>query len=494
MSMVRVGAVLFGLWFTYGSTSCSGGGGGGSNRSATPTLPAPTKTATVRPTPAAALSLSGVFPLIGSGDGGTPVVIEGAGFADGGPVEVFFGEAPATNVIVIDDRKLSALIPPGERGSAVSVEASSAKGTDRLDGAFRYGGGGASSTLAIELTGEPSVAFDQSIGTTTVVLDYLVRDSEGDLLDESDLDVRMFVNDQELGAGGPFGESVLDSDAQQLDLSVFIELVLDASFSLEQFDPPQFDSMLKAAENLVSEGTDIWRDRGGSFDWSVVWFDELLSQPDPDHLRSFRIGNIPQPAPGNFTKLYSAVSNALEVSASRFAEGVAAGERDRHVLVVFTDGLDNLSSFDNPDVRLEGQLRNGDPYPRIGWRATGLDDVLAEIGSHPRYPTNLTVHTIALGRNCAGGGQGEPCFDEQALRDVAQVGFGQLLVSPRDVDDLFDQIRREFTELQSSGAVMALPPGDYEFRLLAESRNGRASGEVRFRFRVGTDGAELISF
>jgi hypothetical protein len=436
--------------------------------------------------------VSSVFPAVGSPRGGTAVVIEGAGFSDGGPVDVVFGDAPALNVIVVDDTKVSAVSPPGEAGSAVPVQVSSGKGSDGLAVAFRYGGGGDDSALVIELSGEPSVSFDGSIGTTTVVLDYLARDSEGNLLDQSDLNVTMFVNDEQLGTGR-FSESVLGREAQELDLSVYVQLVLDASFSLEQFDPPQFSSMLKAAENLVDDGEQIWRNRGGSFDWNVVWFDELISRPDPAHLRSFRIGNIPEPEPGNFTKLYSAISNALELSRAELDAGVAAGPRDRHVVVVFTDGLDNLSSFANPEVHLEGRLRNGDPYPRIGWRATDLGDVLAEIGDHPRYPTNLTVHTIALGRGCADGQSG-PCFDEQALTDIAQVGFGQRLASTRNVDDLFNQIQKEFTELQSSGAVMALGPGEYEFRLVAETRNHHANGEVRFRFRVGTSGAEIVSF
>ena len=490
--MVPTGAGVVALACVLGLAGC-GGGGGGSHAAQTPTLAPPTPTATARPTPADQLSVSAVFPAIGSGNGGTAVVIEGAGFSDGGPVQVVFGDSPATNVLVVDDTKVSAVSPAGEPGTAVSVQVSSSKGNDALIGAFRYGGGGDASALDVELSGEPSVSFDASIGTTTVVLDYLARDSEGNLLDESDLDVTMFVDDEQLGAGGRFGESVLGRDAQELDLSVYVQLVLDASFSLEQFEPPQFSSMLKGAQNVVSDGMQIWRNRGGHFDWNVVWFDELISRPDPAHLRSFRIGNIPEPEPGNFTKLYSALSNALELSRSELAQGVAAGPRDRHVLVVFTDGLDNLSSFANPEVRLEGRLRNGDPYPRIGWRATDLGDVLAEIGEHPRYPTNLTVHTIALGRSCSEQ-QGDQCFDEQALTDIAQVGFGQRLASTRNVDDLFNQIQKEFTQLQSSGAVMALAPGEYEFRLVAETQNHRASGEVRFRFRVGTSGAELISF
>ncbi len=475
---------------------CGGGGGGGGQRTATPTERPATRIPSPTPTrlPVGQLGVSRVFPPIGSAAGGTPILIEGAGFSASGGVSVMFGDGAAANVIVLNDRQISCLNPSGEGGTVVPVVVSSSQGNGTLENGFRYGGGGSAAALNLELSGQPTVSFDSAIGTTTVLLDYLVRDSDGALLDESGLNVRLYVDDEQLGVGGRFSESVLDRDAEELDLNVFVLLVLDASFSLQQLNPPQFTQMLNAAQNLVDTGTQIWRNRGGQFDWNVVWFDELISRPDPGHVRSFRIANIPVPEAGNFTKLYAAISNAVELSASLAVDGVAAGARDRHVLVTFTDGLDNLSAFDNPEVQREGRLRNGDPYPRVGWRATALDDVLGEIAQHPLYPTNLTVHSIALGTRCADGSQSGPCFDETALGDIAQVGFGQLRASPRNVDSLFDLIQREFTTLQSSGAVMALNPGEYEFRLVAERTDHRASGELRFRFRVGADSAELVSF
>jgi hypothetical protein len=453
-----------------------------------------TPTPTPTPTPGAQIRISSVFPPTGSAAGGSSVLLEGAGFSEGGPVSVTFGDNSAANVIVINDRQVSCVAPAGEAGAVVSVGASSLKGDDRLENVFRYGGGGSEDTLSVELTGEPALSFDTAIGTTTLVVDYLVRDNQGELVDESDLNIRMFIDGEQLGAGGRFGESVLDRDSEELDLSVLVLLVLDASFSLQQFDPPQFSPMLKAAEDLVDQGEQIWRNRGGAFDWNVVWFDELISRPHPDYVTRFRISNIPVPEPGNFTKLYAAISNGLEFSETLREGGIATGPRDRHVVVAFTDGLDNLSSFGNPEVQREGELRNGDPYPRVGWRATDLGDLLEEIGHHPLYPTNLTVHSIALGDSCSESQASGPCFDEHALRDIAQVGFGQLLVSSRNVSDLFDLIQKEFTNLLSSGALVALESGEYEFQLVAELRNGRASGDVRFRFRISGDSAEVVSF
>lgn len=430
-----------------------------------------------------------MFPQTGSAGGDTPVVVEGAGFSNAGPVSVLFNGIPAGNIIVLNDRSISCLTPPGTAGASVPVDVANEKGNIILVDAYRYGGGGSADQLDVELSGEPSVTFDNTIGTSTIVVDYLVRDNEGNLLDESDLEVRMYIDGEQLGVGGRFGESVLDSDSEELDLSVLVQLVLDASFSLQQFDPPQFAQMLRGAEELVQTGEEIWSDRGGTFNWSAVWFDELISRPDAALMTEFRIRDIPEPAPGNFTKLYSAVSNAIELSTDLASQGIANGPRDRHVMVVFTDGLDNLSSFNNPEVRRVGELRNGDPYPRVGWRSTGLDEVLREIAAHPLYPQNLTVHTIALGTDCATSSPEEVCFDAEALGDIAQVGFGQLLASPRNVESLFALIQREFTTLQSSGAVVALGSGEYEFRLVAEERRKGATGEISFRFRISPGSA-----
>lgn len=485
------GLVVVAFGCVLSLAGCGGGGGGG--RPPTPTPIPPTSTPRPpTPTPEAELRVSRVFPQTGSAGGNTAVVIEGAGFADAGEVAVLFNEVPADNIIVLNDRQISCLTPPGVAGAPASVEVINTKGDIILVDGYRYGGGGSPDLLDVELSGEPSLRFDSNIGTTILVVDYLVRDNDGNLLEESDLEVSMFIDNEQLGVGGRFGESILDRDSEELDLNVLVQLVLDASFSLEQFNPPQFSPMLRGAENLVDQGIRIWSDRGGAFNWSIVWFDELISRPDPALMSRFRIRNIPAPVPGNFTKLYAAISNAIELSTGLANQGVADGPRDRHVLVVFTDGLDNLSSFSNPDVRREGELRNGDPYPRVGWRATALDDVLRETARHPLYPENLTVHSIALGTECSSGNQSGACFDAQALGDIAQVGFGQLLASPRNVESLFDLIQREFTTLQSSGAVVALGSGEYEFRLIARERKGNASGEISFRFRVTTDNAEPL--
>ena len=468
-------------------------------RTSTPTATSsatvtPTHTQTPTPTPTAppGVVVSQIFPSIGSAAGGTSVVLEGSGFS-GGVNTVLFGDTPATDVIVLDDRKISCAAPVGSAGSEVGITVMNDRGTGSLDGAYRYGGSGAATALSVDLSGQPTVSLDSQIGTTTVVLDYLIRDSNGIPVDESNVNVTMFVNGIQLGSG-QFNESVLDRNSQELDFSVDVTMVLDASYSLQRFNPPQFTPMLAGAQSLVDGGTQIWQTRRGTFSSNVVWFDELISHPDPNFLKTFRIANIPAPKAGNFTKLYAAISYALNLSDTQYHQGIAAGPRDNHVIVVFTDGQDNLSSFDNAGVELQGHLKNGNPYPRIGWKATDLKAVLAEIASSPMYPEHLAVHTIALGVSCDRAPAGAACFDGPALQQIAQVGFGQQLVSPGNAIALFNQIRKEFTTLQSSGAKMALAPGDYEFRLVVQRKDRTAMGEVSFAFRVTESGAQFLAF
>lgn len=455
--------------------------------------PTATPTATpIRPTPTPVFFISSVYPPSGTARGGTAVAIEGAGFG-AGVREVRFGSAPATQLIRLTDGRLSCLTPPGTSGAGVPVTVVRDDGLPgTAAGFYQYLSTTPGSVLRIEPVGLPSVDFDRRIGTTSTVIDYLVRDGLGRPVPADEIRTQLFLDGTRLGTGG-FDETVLGGNAEELELDLFLMLVLDASFSLQQFGEPQFSTVLQSAEELVARGADIWSERAGSFQWSIVWFNELLARPDEDHLATFRITNIPQPEPGDFTKLYSAVSSGLDVSQSLRATGVAADPRDRHVAVVFTDGRDNLSAFDNPDVEETGLLTNGDPYRRFGWRSTDLDAALVEIAEHPAYPEALTLHTIALGEPCEGA-PGGTCFDRTALEQMAQVGLGRYFESLDDSSALFDQVLAEFETLRSDGARMPLPPGTYTFDLFVERTDGRASGELGFLFTVTETGAQFLSY
>jgi len=456
---------------------------------ATPATTTPTPTA-IPPTPTPAFAVTSIYPSAGSFIGGIPVAIEGVGFAAGVP-RVRFGDRDATSVVVLSDRRLSAVAPSGLAGSTVPVSVLNASGRVGTGASFRYIGGSVGRALQIEPVGLPEVSLDRRIGTTRILLDYLVRDGFGRPLSPAQYRVRLFLDGNQLGTG-MFDESVLGSDAQELELDLFLMLVLDASFSLQGSSTPRFAETLQAAENFVVRGADIWSRRPGSFDWSIVWFNELLARPDPDFTSTFRITAIPAPSAGDFTKLYGAVGAGLEVSADLRADGVASGPRSRHVVVVFTDGRDNLSGFDNLGVQEKGILSNGDPYDRFGWRSTDLTALLREIADHPAYPESLTLHTVGLGESCET--TSGTCFDREALAQMAQVGLGQQLDALDDVGGLFEEVAREFETLKSDGAIMALRPGTYAFDLVVERLDNSAVGELRFLFVVRDSGAEFLSF
>ena len=454
--------------------------------------PVPATPTPIPPTPTPPLFVSQVYPEAGGARGGDAVAIRGAGFASG-PLVVRFGDREATNLIVLGDDELSVLAPAGSAGSTVAVTVAKQGGAvGQRAASYQYLATNPGSVLRLDPVGLPFVFRDQRIGTTTVILDYVVHDGAGNPIAPDAYRTKLFLDGNLLGSG-MFDETVLGSDARELELDLFLMLVLDASFSLERFDTPQFDAMLRGAENLVLRGADIWSERAGVFDWSVLWFDALLNRPDPDFAQSFRITNIPTPEPGDFTKLYSAISAGLEVSADLRADGIASDPRDRHMVVVFTDGRDNLSSFSNPDVEEEGRLTNGDPHRRFGWRTTGLPDVLTEIAAHPAHPSQLTVHTVALGDPCSAANPSS-CVDSSALASVAQVGLGEQFSSEDDASEVFGEVLREFETLASDGALLALPPGTYTFDVVVERLDGAAVGELRFLFAVLDDSAEFLTF
>ncbi len=456
----------------------------------TPATHSPTATP-VPPTPTPPLFVSSVYPEVGPARGGDAVAISGAGFGMA-PVAVRFGDNAVSDVLVLDDNRLSVVAPPGVAGTTVAVTVERAGRVGERAGSYQYSATSAGSALRLDPVGLPFVTRDRRIGTTTVILDYVVHDGLGNPVAPEAYRTKLFLDGNLLGSG-IYDETVLGSDARELELNLFLMLVLDASFSLERFGTPQFDAMLRGAEDLVLRGADLWSRRAGAFDWSVVWFDALLARPDPDFVSTFRLTNIPRPEPGDFTKLYSAIGAGLEVSAEQRAEGIAAGARDRHVVVVFTDGRDNLSSFENPDVSEEGRLANGDPFRRFGWRATNLNDVVTEIADHPAYPEQLTVHTVALGDSC-GATSDSTCVDSVALSQIARVGLGREFASQDDAGELFGDVLREFETLASDGALLALEPGTYTFDVVVERLDGSAVGELRFLFAVFDQSAEFLAY
>jgi hypothetical protein len=215
----------------------------------------------------------------------------------------------------------------------------------------------------------------------------------------------------------------------------------------------------------------------------LCWFNDTLfhrtGEWEPADVLS-----IPDPTLDAATKLYAAVEfMAREMLAARQA-GTAGGPRDHHVMVVLSDGADNLSGFDNADITQtsNGATTTGARYRRFGWQATTLDDALGAIAAH----TNLTVHVLAMGSNF----QQEDLANLQRLADA---GGGQLLENPdsSQVDALFQRVTKEFSTLQTLGASIPQQSGDHTFTLVIRGKNSSSQASQTFRYRAGPD-AQLL--
>lgn len=327
-------------------------------------------------------------------------------------------------------------------------------------------------SLAVELAGEPSVAYDPARGRTTVVVQFIARGADGVPLAPSDLAVEMLVDGRAVD-----NESILQESSQELAASVLYALVLDASGSMLQHEPPAFGPMKEAARKSVQDGRDLWQDRPGTFAWDVCWFNDVLFHRQGTW-NPADISSIPEPPLDAATKLYAAVQFMAREMADAHAAGTAAGARDQHILVVLSDGADNLSGFDNSALvpPSTDTTSTSAAFQRFGWPATTLDDALTAIRAHPR----LTVHVLALGSEFRPG-------DLDNLDKIAKAGAGQLLVNPSSdaSAQLFDRVTREFSTLQTRGAAIPQQDGDHTFTLRVKGVTFTGEGTQTFQYRAG---------
>jgi hypothetical protein len=327
----------------------------------------------------------------------------------------------------------------------------------------------APASLDIQMTSDPVVTYDETTGKTVVVVQFVARDGSGQALDPEDVRVELLIDGEAVD-----NESILRADAEELSASIYLSLVLDASYSMLLHDPPAFGPMLAAARDAIDRGHGLFAGRAGTFAWTVSWFSETIASPDPDGRTWLPedILAIPEPGPGTATKLFAAVEReALRMQAAY--EHVANGPRDHHIMVVFSDGADNYSWFDNAALATGGVTAGGAPFEVAGYGVATLETATAAIRAHPR----LTTHVIGLGSDVR----------DAQLRPLGQAGGGRYFKNPASsqVGALFDQVTREFATIQNHGATIPLPPGEYTFGLRVSSRVRNARDSVQFRIHAG---------
>ncbi len=347
------------------------------------------------------------------------------------------------------------------------------------------GGGPASgstgSGVTLDVTQEPQVTWLSTNGKTQVIMQFSVRDDNDLPLTEDQVEVQLELD------GNPIDvESVLNQSSTELEVNLYFAMVLDASFSMTQHNPPAFEPMKTAASDSYRHVLDLWSTRPGTVKFSLIWFDEVMNQTVyntgvardwlPDDILS-----IPAPAAGTATKLHSAVKVMADYLQSEHDNGVYNGARDQYVMLVFSDGADNYSYWDNSAVNTVLATSSGASYRQFGTVPTTLEAAESAVAAHPR----LTTHVIGLGS----------AINADELGQIAEAGNGTFQANPssENLGNLFERVLSEFTTIQTRGAEIPLPPGDYDFTLTVRNKAGGAPASYEFRMHAGDPQAGVIS-
>lgn len=325
-------------------------------------------------------------------------------------------------------------------------------------------------TLAI--VDEPSISYDETNGTTNVVIEFVARDEHSVPLTADNVEVTMTLDNEPIDS-----EALLEEDSEALASNLHLSLVLDTSYSMLRHDPPAFQPMLKAARRTVQEGRNVYTGRPGEFTWSMYWFNDLIYHPI-ETWPEFVIESIPSPKQGAFTKLYAATRQALDAAIADYE--VDGTDRDRYIVVVFSDGADNYSWFGNSEISGTASIANDYDYNFVGSEPVTKADVLDAIRSHP----SLQVHVMGLGSE----------VNDDDLRSLAQAGRGGYFknLDPAQVNALFDRVILEFTTIQSQGVTLPIPPGQYRFRIKVRRTDADAETSYTFNFHGGDFSARLL--
>ena len=338
------------------------------------------------------------------------------------------------------------------------------------------GGSWPSGQLAIDYDSSLTIVqYNTANGKTTLLVQFVVRDADGFPGDTSEYRLQMFIDDRQIDV-----EAVPDSSVQQLETNILLALVLDASYSMVYPSSTPFDTMLNLAYSTVALGTEEWERRPGKFRWNLSWFNEVISWPAATWLPE-DILTIPKPSPGASTKLYAAARAMAKTMKHQYDLGIADGPRDRHVMLLFTDGADNYSWFDNSSYADTGTTLQGKRFAQSGYPESSLNDLTDAISVHPA----LTVHTGGLGNN----------VNQQDLKDIATAGNGLFVFSPKtaDLPQFFGRVLRELTTVQTRQLLIPLQKGDYTFKLVVTARNNSANkATTQFRFHTGDNTAGVM--
>lgn len=347
------------------------------------------------------------------------------------------------------------------------------------------GDSGSRAGLQLSVPVQPTVAWMPDTQTTQLVMQFSVRDGSGLPLAANEFDTELRVNDHPADV-----ESQFKQFSEELPVNLYFGMVLDASYSMTQYTPDAFGPMKQAASDSYQEVLDLWKNRPGSnVKFSLVWFDTVINQSQdnpsvPRYWRPADILDIPRPDVGAATKLYSAVEVMADHMASEYKNGVFAGPRDQYVMLVFSDGKDNRSHIDNSKTDPIQQLYTnpgGAGFNRFGTPPTTLDVLKQSIAKTP----NLTTHVIGLGSD----------INKDELQQIAAAGHGTFQSNPssENIAQLFQQVVKEFTTLQTRSAELFEPSGDYKITLVVTNKATGQASQYSFKIHAGDINAKVIT-
>ncbi len=334
-----------------------------------------------------------------------------------------------------------------------------------------------SGDIVIDLKSGPEISLNAS-SITEIILQFIPRTTESLPLSPKQVEVSMLIDDKKVDL-----ESIISSSSEQLAFNVNFELVLDASYSMVvSHESEAFTPMLESAKNSVQKGIDIWAEQEGRFSFHTTWFnnDILSSLNTLDRQWTANdITDIPLPRSGDFTRLFAAADFAIE---NMNTPGNDLGQRDQNILLIFSDGEDNLSNVnDNGDLPTSTFTTvNGAEYTKHGRNLTTLDDLLETIDEQE----NLSVHVIGMGSE----------INVDDLQSIANAGNGLYLQNPdaSDIEKPFQRVIQEFTTVQTHGIKIPKPAGEYKFTLRVKNVINQNAAEYSFQFRTGNGSAEII--
>ncbi len=337
--------------------------------------------------------------------------------------------------------------------------------------------------ISIEII-STSACSESDSAYTQVSIQFIARDNDGFAIDPRLDSEPTTLTSTILIDGRPANnESTTEHESQLLKSNMMLSLVLDNSDSMTE----QSNSMKSAAISILNRTKLALESNSSTFNWEVLWFNDNLFKPTLNAAgEPWTIASINQiPAPTGGTGLYKAVHHMVGIHQARYEQGVAAQERDQHIMIVLSDGKDTLSHYDGFDPTPSLPIQNADDtlrWTKFDWYSVGLDDTdgyISLIEAIIKMP-KLQIHVVGLGTQANSSGE---------LQTIATTGKGLYFDSEEgsssiSIDQLFKKVQKEFITIQTISLRTSPPNGVYDFSIHSKNNATFAEGRSNESFPV----------